>query len=293
MRHLLTLDDLSSQDIDDLLGRASQIEEGSPVGTSSFDAALLFLDPSLRTRTGFHVAAGRLGGRVVDVIAARWQQGMSAAERFEDTLRAVTGIVDVAVVRASVDLEAHAAAGWASAPLVNGGDLHHHPTQALIDLYAIEARCGPMHELDVVVVGDLGMRATSSLLALLRRRPPARLRCVAPTTRLGETSAINGVEQCSSLLEVDRADVVYVGGLPAGEGADHLGDDERSAFRIDGGHLDRWGSAVSVFSPMPVIDEIAVGLRRDDRVRMYEQSDHGAAVRMAVLELVLGRHVTP
>lgn len=289
MRHLLTLDDLSDAEIDAVLDRARRhastpVDPGPP-----FDLALLFLDPSLRTRSGFHVAAGRLGGRVVDVSEARWQPGMSGAESFADTLRAVTGIVDVAVVRRAVDLGAVVADGWAAASIVNAGDLGHHPSQALIDIDAIESRCGPIGGLKVAVVGDLGMRATSSFLAMLRRRPPGQLVLVAPSTRLGGGAASEFGERRGSIADVAEVDAVYVGGLPEGEGAAHLDAAERRRYQVDGSHLDRWGPDVAVFSPMPVIDEVAVEARQDPRVRMYEQSDAAVFVRMAVLELLLGR----
>lgn len=291
MRHLLTLDDLTHTEVAWVLDRARDLEGGSIATRARFDAAMVFLESSLRTRTGFAVASARLGGDVVDVSTARWQTGMTEGESFSDTLRTITGIVDVAVVRCPFALDRSLIETSAASPIVNAGDASAHPTQALIDLAAIRAEAGPIDHLKIAVVGDLTMRATRSLLHGLRRYRPARLVLVAPPSRRDPEPPMPGAEWLEGLEEVSQVDVLYLGGLPEGDGSRRLEADERSHFRLDGSVLDRLGSNACVLSPMPVIDEIATEVRTDPRIRMYAQSDRGVFVRMAVLQLVLDRFV--
>lgn len=97
---------------------------------------------------------------------SRWSQGMSAAEPFGDTLRAVSGMVDTVVLRTSFRLDRPLVQRRAACPVTNGGDASgEHPTQALIDLFAIEKLAGPITDLHVGISGNLTMRTCRSCSA--------------------------------------------------------------------------------------------------------------------------------
>ena len=141
MRHLLSVDDLTDQDVEAILDRARVHLDGDEPGTPSSGGVLglLFFASSLRTRLGFSVAAHRLGMGVVEVSEARWGSGMGASESVHDTLRTVTGMTDGVVIRSDFRLERAEVEHAAVAPVINGGDREgEHPTQALVDLLSIE-----------------------------------------------------------------------------------------------------------------------------------------------------------
>jgi aspartate carbamoyltransferase catalytic subunit len=202
-------------------------------------------------------------------------------------------MVDVVISRtpfplSEVDLSA------AVCPLVNGGDASvEHPTQALIDLSAMTTYAGPVEGLRIAVCGDPRMRAVSSLLSLLTRRPPRELRIVAPRSRQVDWESLapplRAVTTVLDGPDVDGVDVLYLPGLPMARGDDSLDDVERARFAFD----DRLAAALPqhavVLSPLPVIDEIAASQRLDPRLRMWQQSDRAVAVRAAVLEWCLGQ----
>jgi aspartate carbamoyltransferase catalytic subunit len=265
--------------------------EGSLARREPFSIGLLFLEPSLRTRAGFAVAAARLGGTPIDVQELRWGPAMSATESFTDTIRTLTGMVDVAVVRTPFRVDRNVVGEAAIAPYVNAGDGNgDHPTQTLIDLLAIEER-GSVHDLRIGLCGDLRMRAARSLLKLLNRVPPKRLVLMAPEGR-GDPGLELAPALLSRTVKHDHADfrdidVLYMVGLPAGEGEQRLRTEARASFALTAQRLRELPPESIVLSPMPVIDEIAPEARTDPRIRMFAQSDRGVEVRMAVLSWLL------
>ncbi|TFV66831.1 aspartate carbamoyltransferase, partial [Blastococcus sp. CT_GayMR20] len=156
-RHLLDIADLADDDLEEVLGEAAS--GGGIPRREPFVVGLLFLSSSLRTRTGFAVATARLGGTAVTVDDSRFSGGMSSAESLEDTLRTLAGMVDVVVVRPDRSLNRPLVRAACPAPVVNGGDPGgEHPTQALIDVAAMQRFAGPLEGLHVGISGDLGIR---------------------------------------------------------------------------------------------------------------------------------------
>src|SRR5438094_849594 len=141
-RVVLSIDDLRNEDIQATLARAKEFADGSPpLGDRHWVLGLVFLEPSLRTRIGFSTAALRLGWGWVDVDTRR-SSPTSMPESWPDTLRTVSGMVDVVVARPGESLVGEAIAeATANVPFLNAGDVGEfaeHPSQALVDLFAIE-----------------------------------------------------------------------------------------------------------------------------------------------------------
>lgn len=292
-RCLLSIDDLADGEIDGLLASARALLAGEavPALAAPFTAGLLFLSSSLRTRVGFSVASARLGGQAIEVVNIRWQPGMSEPEPFLDSLRVVSGMVDVVVVRVPFALEAEAVSSSCVAPLVNAGDGVEHPTQALVDLLAIEEERGPVEDLYVGVCGDLTGRSARSLLKLLARRTPRRLRLMAPPGRYSPAVLPEGPlgERTVVLDQADFTDldVLYLAGLAEGTGLERIAATRRAEFALTPKRVGELPEDAVVLSPLPLIDEVAEGARGDPRIRWLAQSDRGVAVRMAVLRLLL------
>lgn len=291
-RSICSVGDLTDADIEAILGRARDLPAPGAGRADGFVTALLFQSSSLRTRTGFAVATQRLGGSVVDVSELRNDPTMSRSESFADTLRTVQGMVDLVVTRTVAPLSA--LCPDRRDPVINGGELGgEHPTQALIDLLAIEEEAGPVPDLRIGVCGDLGARAARSLLELLGRRQPQALVLMAPPSRdvpdgllgpeiLARTTKVQG-------LATEDLDVLYMVGLPRGGDGGRLDDDARAPYVLTPGALRSLPGHAVVLSPMPIVDEIAPDARGDTRLRFFPQSDRGVAVRMACLEWCLGR----
>jgi aspartate carbamoyltransferase catalytic subunit len=287
--HLLDIDELEDPTIERILSLAA----ARPAKMERpFVTGLWFLSASLRTRVGFAVATARLGGTPVTVSAARDAPEMSQAESFADTLRTLGGMVDLVVIRPDQSLDRDLVRARSPVPVVNGGDPGgEHPTQALIDVFAMEQFAGPVRELHVGICGDLTLRAARSLLALLSRRPPLRLTLIAPPGRGDHRVALSPALAARTTQRPDADfsgfDVLLLPGLPEGLDADRLGESDRAAYALTTRTARTLRRDALVLSPMPVIDEISGELRPDPRVRIFEQSDLGVQLRMAVLRHLL------
>lgn len=289
-RLILSVDDFEDGEVRTLLEAATELAQGrAPVARAPFSLGLLFLAPSLRTRIGFAAAAVRLGGTPIDVLEPRSGPGMSRPETFADTLRVVGGMTDLVVFRTSFRVERDVAEECPT-NCVNGGDGEDgsHPTQALIDLLAIERRLGPVAELRVGVCGDLTARSARSLLDLLRRVPPKELKLIAPPGRSAPSLALGAELERRTIrldgAEFDGLDVLYMAGLAEGDGERRLDRSTRAKFALTEERLGRLRQDALILAPMPVIDELDAAARADHRLGMFEQSDGGLYLRMALLE---------
>jgi aspartate carbamoyltransferase catalytic subunit len=282
-RVIVGIDDLSTEEIRHLLTRASDLRARAASRlTRPPLVGLLFLEPSLRTRVGFAAAAARLGGQSIDV-AERRGSGVAVPEGWADTLRVVSGSVDLVVARPGRPLDASQLCPLLVSSFLNGGDAGRrgeHPSQALIDLYAIEQACGPVSELTVAICGDLRMRAVRSLVRLFVRFPPRHLVAISDP-HVSDGVGIDAEHRAP--WEVGDVDVLYVAGIPHGA----LDEPGRARLRVDRKALAALPPDAVVLSPMPVIDEIATTVRSDPRIGMFQQSDDALYVRMALIEALL------
>jgi aspartate carbamoyltransferase catalytic subunit len=287
-RLLLSIADLSHDVARDILRRATDHGSAARCRTSSAVVALIFLESSLRTRVGFATAAYRLGWNVVDVLDRR-ANPRSMPESWADTVRTVAGYADLLIARTDRPLIRAELERSTHVPLLNAGDggpHAEHPSQALIDVFAMERALGPVSRLRIAVCGDLRMRAVRSLLALLALMPPAALVLVtvdALARRDPLPAALEPLVEHRPPWRLDDIDVLYVAGIPHGA----VGEDDRTRLRVDRRALATLPEHAVVLSPMPVIDEIASNARSDHRMRLFEQSDGGLLVRMALLEHLL------
>lgn len=289
---VLEIGDLSDSDIAAVLERADRIERGIPrPPEQSFVVGSMFLTSSLRTRVGFETAVARLGGTTVGMTALRWDAQMTSEEDPADALRTLSGMVDILVTRTASAWNRAVLAANARCPVINGGDDRDHPTQALIDLYAIRRLLGPVGNLHVGICGDLGMRSVTSLLDVLARDPPRRITLVGPADR--SPRRLDPALTVDPRRELDpdvlrSLDVLYMGGLPHGR-ADSLANDLWTSFRLGSRELELLSPSAVVLSPLPLIDEVAGEARSDPRFRAFDQSDWGVSVRAGLLEEVLVR----
>lgn len=228
-----------------------------------------------------------MGWQSVEVNSVRASR-VSSPESWEDTIRTVAGYSDAIVTRPAKQLDRKDSDLIAPCPLINGGEVGigaHHPTQALIDLFAMEELVGPVETITLGVVGDPTMRAAHSLLALLTKRPPARLIIHADPEHLREFTLppeLKDRTEYGSWADLRSVRVLYLAGIPHG----CLPLERREVLLLTAERAGHLASDCVLLSPMPVIDELAPEVRRDRRNRMFAQSDWGLYVRMAILSYV-------
>jgi aspartate carbamoyltransferase catalytic subunit len=224
MRHLVSVDDLSLDEIREIFERAKAFAEDPGSWASlcpGLIAASLFYEPSTRTRLSFESAMLRLGGGVITAA----EMGMSSAAKGEslaDTVRVVSGYADIIVLRHPSEGAARLAAQYAKVPVINAGDgSHEHPTQTLCDLYTLWIERGRIEGIDVVLAGDLKYSRTVHSFAFALARFGANLVCVPHrglelpryvVQRLLEEYGVEPLRADASRLGAlaARSDVVYL-----------------------------------------------------------------------------------
>ena len=166
--NVVSVESLSKAHVDDVLTLAEQyrkkIERKEPVAQSlqGLVIALLFFEPSTRTMLSFQTAAVRLGATYISSADSSLTKG----ESLEDTLSVVSKYADLIVMRQAGENTSELAS-HSSCNLVNAGDgANEHPTQALIDLFAIKHFNGRLDELRIGVCFD--PRHSRSIRSLLK-----------------------------------------------------------------------------------------------------------------------------
>jgi aspartate carbamoyltransferase catalytic subunit len=296
LRHIIGIRDLSKSTLVRLLDRAGEFV-ADPASWPSYPRlvlGLMFFEPSTRTLLGFQSAAGRLGGSTILLAQPKSTADMGRPESLEDTVQAVSGYCDALVLRHAEERAPDRAAAVSSAPLINAGNgAKEHPSQALIDLFAIRQWHQRLGGLRVGIIGDLcGSRAAHSLVRALEFFEPAEVRLMYPRGRglpawVAEKSALP-IRDNEEELHLRDLDVLYMAGLPQGQGQGTIPDSVRARFRLTPKNVTELPSTAVVLCPLPRIDEIAPELDDRHNVRHFEQSRNGLFVRMAVLEHVLG-----
>ncbi|MCX6012315.1 MAG: aspartate carbamoyltransferase [Chloroflexi bacterium] len=183
-RDLVTIDDLSNEEIEGVFSLADEMSESIYDQTDVCRGkimASLFFEPSTRTRLSFEAAMHRLGGSVVsamDVNATSLAKGESIA----DMARVIGSYADVIVMRHPWEGAAKVAADYAGIPVINAGDgSHEHPTQTLCDLFTIKKEKKSLSGLKVALCGDLKYgRTIHSLTCALARLGAIIIFCPGP-----------------------------------------------------------------------------------------------------------------
>ena len=169
-RHLISIDDLTDDDLRRLVQRGAEFAAGSAASARPLADAVvgvLFRRTSTRTRTAFSSGALRLGARLITFGPGDLQE--NTGERVEDTGAVLSTMLDVLVARtAGPDAELRAYASQSRMAVVNAMSAAEHPTQALADLTTITRHFGAVEGIRVLYVGEGNNTASALALALSR-----------------------------------------------------------------------------------------------------------------------------
>jgi ornithine carbamoyltransferase len=208
-RDLLTILDLTRQEIEMLLARARELKalhrQGrNPTPLQGKTLAMIFDKPSTRTRVSFEAGMAQLGGSAIYLAPDQTQ--LERGEPIGDMARVLSRYVEGVVIRTFAQETAAALARYADIPVINGLTDTHHPCQVLSDLMTIEEHFGELTGLKVAWVGDGNNMANSWITAALRLDFALYLACPA------------GYEPDATLLKQAQAEgrQVYLGQDPRG-----------------------------------------------------------------------------
>ena len=295
MKHLLSIEDITREDIERLLARAGSFAEvsGRPIkkvpALRGRTVINLFYEASTRTSSSFELAAKRLSADVINVKSSG--SSVEKGESLKDTVQTLSAYDPSAIVIRSP----HAGAAslisrWTPASVINAGDgKHEHPTQALLDLYTLRRRIGTLEGANVWIVGDVlhSRVARSNVLAFTKMGCKVTV-CGPPTLIPREMDQL-GCHVRFSLDGIESADVIYALRMQRErmEGTFVPSLREYAAcFQIDGRRL---RPHQLLMHPGPVNRGVELSAEAIDspQALITQQVESGVVVRMAVLFEVL------
>jgi aspartate carbamoyltransferase catalytic subunit len=215
-RHLLSIADLSRDDVERLLATARSFarsleREMKKLPTLRGRTVVnVFYESSTRTSSSFELAAKRLSADTMSIKASG--SAVDKGESLKDTALTLGAYdPDVIVIRHPQIGAAQFVARVTKAHVVNAGDgKHQHPTQALLDLYTLQEELGRLDAIHVAIVGDvLHSRVARSLIQALAL-VDARVTVVGPPPLMPRGIEAMGCEVSTSIDAIGAADVVYV-----------------------------------------------------------------------------------
>ena len=152
-KHLLGIKDITRKDIELIFETASNFKEviNRPIkkvpSLRDITIANVFFENSTRTRLSFELAEKRLSADVVNFSSST--SSVKKGETLLDTVNNILAMkVDMVVMRHSSPGAPHFLSRNIEANIVNAGDgTHEHPTQALLDTFSIQEKCGHLEEI--------------------------------------------------------------------------------------------------------------------------------------------------
>src|ERR1700680_3023989 len=303
MRHkgLLGIEHLERAEIEAVLQRAKQFQPAEGESFQRLDVLKgktvvnLFFEASTRTRTSFEIAAKRLGADTISITASG--SSVSKGESLVDTLNTLAAMRPDAIVMR------HASSGapdflsrYLPIPIINAGDgTHEHPTQALLDARTILDQRSQLEGLKVAIIGDIAhSRVARSNVHLLSKFGAEIVLCGPASLLPVELAQLaQGVRLTTDIRDASRqADVIMMlrvqlerqheAAFPASEYFQFYG------LRLE--HMDMAKPDAIVMHPGPINRgrELSSEVADFSRSVILNQVENGVAVRMAVLERVIG-----
>jgi aspartate carbamoyltransferase catalytic subunit len=292
-RHLLSVADLTRDDVERLLATAERFEQALEREVKKLPTLRgrtvvnLFFESSTRTSASFELAAKRLSADVMSLKAVG--SSVDKGESLKDTALTLSAYApDVIVIRHPAIGAPELVARVTEAHVVNAGDgKRQHPTQALLDLYTIRRELGRLEGVHVAVVGDVlhSRVARSNIQALLLCG--ARVTLVGPPTLLPRGIEAMGCETSTDIDAIRQADVVYVLRMQRErmlEGANYVPSLREYSARW-GVTPERLRPGQKVMHPGPMNRGVEIDPRvaEAEGALILDQIRAGLVVRMAVL----------
>ena len=300
MKHLLSPQDLSVEELSDLLALAHDIS----INPTKYNhvcngkkLATLFYEPSTRTRLSFESAMINLGGSVLGFSSAD-SSSAAKGESVSDTIRVISCYADICAMRHPKEGAPMVAASKSTLPVIKAGDGgHQHPTQTLTDLMTICELRGSLDNFTIGLCGDLKFgRTVHSLIHSLIRYNNIKFILISPKELrvpdyMTETLKDNNIpyKEVEKLEDVmTELDILYMTRVQRER---FFNEDDylrmKDFYILDKAKMELAKSDMYVLHPLPRVNEISVEIDDDPRAAYFKQVQFGVYVRMALIITLL------
>ena len=302
MKNLLSITDLTTEEIDELIEKAQDIiahPDDYHEKCKYKKLATLFYEPSTRTRLSFEAAMIDLGGRVMGFSEAQ-ASSASKGESVADTCRTVGCYVDIIAMRHPKEGAPLVASMHAGVPIINAGDGgHNHPTQTLTDLLTIKCEKGRLGNMTIGLCGDLKFgRTVHSLIEAMSRYEGIKFILISPDELKlpnyvkQETLDRNNIsyEETGNLMEaMPKLDILYMTRVQR----ERFFNEEdyirlKDSYILNPEKLVGAKEDLTIMHPLPRVNEISVAVDDDPRAAYFRQVRNGKFIRMALIMKLLG-----
>ncbi len=282
MKGLLTLKELKTEKIIELIEYAIKLKNGYKVTYPDKKVVTLFYENSTRTHYSFQCALMNLGIKVLQCDTSR--SSAQKGESLYDTVRTFEYLgVDGIVIRSSQD-EYFKELENINIPIFNGGDgKTNHPTQSLLDLMTIYEEYGKFEGLKCCIVGDiLHSRVAHTNIEVMQR--------------LGMDVYISGPEEFNdnsckfipfeeAIKEMDVIMLLRVQFERHTEGMKMSVEDYHKQYGLTIDRVNQMRENAIIMHPAPVNRgvEIADDVVECEKSRIFPQMRNGVYIRMAVI----------
>ena len=300
-RHFLTGEELTSDELLDLVDRAIQLKADRALSRAleGRSVALVFERPSTRTRVSFEVGVRELGGH--PVVLREGETQLSRGESLRDFALVLSRFVAAIGVRTGPHATLVELAEHSEVPVVNMLTEDHHPCQALADLMTLRERFGELSGLRVTYVGN-GNNVAHSLMVLGAKAglevvvatPPE----LGPDRQIAEIATASAANGGGVKLTNDPeaaatdAHALYTD-VWVSMGEDDAAGSRRTAlapYRVDQALLDRARPDAVALHCLPAHpgEEISGDVLYGDRSAVWDQAENRLHAQKALLELLVG-----
>lgn len=169
VRHFLSINDVSKEEILELLDKAAELKAGIKKGVDQShllrgkSLGLIFEKPSLRTRISFEVGMNQMGGSVLVLYSNEIQIGEREAR--SDVAKVMSRYLDGIMIRTFGHEVLTETAQYSDIPIINGLSDLEHPCQTMADLLTIREKFGSFEGIKLAYIGDGNNTVHSLMLA--------------------------------------------------------------------------------------------------------------------------------
>ena len=165
-KHFISIDDFNREELEQILALATKLKAERKANKNhrvlrGKTLAMMFLQPSNRTRVSFEVGMSQLGGDTVNIRPDEVRLG--EREPIADVARVLSRYVDAIMMRVVKHETIVEFAKYSSVPVINGLSDRFHPCQAISDILTIQEKKGRLEGLKLCYVGD-GNNVCNSLI---------------------------------------------------------------------------------------------------------------------------------
>ncbi len=301
-KDLIDILDLTNNEIDEMINVAFDIVENPQnyyEKCKNKKMAILFYEPSTRTRLSFESAMLDLGGNVLGFSEAG-SSSVSKGESVADTAKTLECFTDIITMRHPKEGAPFVASQNVNIPVINAGDgSHNHPTQTLTDLFTIKREKGRLDNLTIACCGDLKFgRTVHSLISAMSRYENIKFILISPNelkipehirSEILLKNNIEFIETASLEKYISEIDILYMTRVQRER---FFNEEEyirlKDSYILTPDKLITAKKDLSILHPLPRVNEISVEIDKDSRAAYFRQAKNGKFIRMALILKLLG-----